>query len=104
MDWRDRIVCNPDIPVGRPTVKGKRLSVDLIPGWLACGWTHEMLIEAYPQLSRDDILAALAFAVEKMREESCTLLDRSAAWALRCWPTRTDRSRRCWRCAQPGWM
>jgi uncharacterized protein (DUF433 family) len=79
MDWHGRIVCNPDILVGKPTVKGTRLSVELILGWLAQGWTHEMLVESYPQLSRDDILAALAFAAEKMREESYTLLDRSAA-------------------------
>lgn len=79
MDWRERIVCNPDILVGKPTVKGTRLSVELILGWLAQGWTHEMLQEAYPQLTRDDILAALAFAAEKMREESYTLLGAPAA-------------------------
>jgi uncharacterized protein (DUF433 family) len=67
MDWHDRISCNPDILAGKPTVKGTRLSVELILGWLAQGWTHEMLIEAYPQLGRDDVLAALAFAAETMR-------------------------------------
>ena len=79
MSWQERIVCDPDILVGKPSVKGTRLSVELILGWLAQGWTHEMLIEAYPQLSPHDILAALAFAAEKLREESYTLLDRSAA-------------------------
>jgi uncharacterized protein (DUF433 family) len=78
MDWRERIVCDPDILVGKPTVKGTRLSVELILGWLAQGWTHEMLIEAYPQLARNDILAALAFAAEKMREGFYTLLDSPA--------------------------
>jgi uncharacterized protein (DUF433 family) len=79
MDWRDRIVCDPEILVGKPTVRGTRLSVELILGWLAQGWTHEMLIEAYPQLGQDDILAALAFAADKMREESYALLDQTAA-------------------------
>lgn len=79
MDWRERIVCNPDVLVGKPTVKGTRLSVELILGWLAQGWTHDMLLEAYPQLSREDILAALAFAADKLREESYTLLDSPAA-------------------------
>lgn len=79
MDWRDRIVCDPNILVGKPSIKGTRLSVELILGWLAQGWTHQMLIESYPPLSSDDILAALAFAAEKMREESYSLLDRSAA-------------------------
>ena len=79
MDWHDHIVCSPEVIVGKPTIKGTRLSVELILGWLAQGWTHEMLIEAYPQLSREDILAALAFAADKMREESYTLLGRPAA-------------------------
>lgn len=79
MDWRERIVCDPDILVGKPAVKGTRLSVELILGWLARGWTHEMLLESYPQLERDDILAVLAFAADKMREESYTLLDNPAA-------------------------
>ena len=78
MGWRERIVCEPDILVGKPAVKDTRLSVELILGWLAQGWTHEMLMESYPQLAREDILAALAFAAEKMREESYTLLDSPA--------------------------
>ena len=65
MDGRERIVCHPDVFKGKPTVKGTRLSVELILGWLAQGWTHEMLLEAYPQLTRDDVLAALAFAADK---------------------------------------
>jgi uncharacterized protein (DUF433 family) len=79
MDWRDRIVSDPDILVGKPCVKGTRLSVELILGWLAQGWTHETLLEAYPQLTREDILAALAFAAEHLREEGYGLLDRSPA-------------------------
>lgn len=79
MDWRDRIVSDPEILIGKPVVKGTRLSVELILGWLAQGWTHEMLIESYPQLSRDDILAALAYAAEMLREESYLTLDKSTA-------------------------
>lgn len=79
MEWRGRIVSDPDVLVGKPAVKGTRLSVELILGWLAQGWTHEMLLESYPQLSREDILAALAFAAEKLHEESYALLDNPAA-------------------------
>jgi uncharacterized protein (DUF433 family) len=73
MDWRDRIVSDPEILRGKPVVKGTRLSVELILGWLGQGWTQEMLIEAYPQLSREDVLAALAYAAEMLREEYRTL-------------------------------
>lgn len=69
MDWRERIVTDPDILVGKPCIRGTRLSVESILGWLAQGWTHEMLIENYPSLTPEDIRAALAFATEMMREE-----------------------------------
>ena len=79
MDWRERIVCDPGVLAGKPAVRGKRLSVELILGWLAQGWTHEMPLESYPRLTNDDILAALAFAADMVREESYTLLDTPAA-------------------------
>jgi uncharacterized protein (DUF433 family) len=79
MDWRERIVTNPDILVGKPTVKGTRISVELILGWLGHGWSHEQLLENYPHITREDILAALAFAAEMLREEQYTLIDKTAA-------------------------
>jgi uncharacterized protein (DUF433 family) len=78
-DWRERIVSDPDILRGKPTVRGTRLSVELIVGWLAQGWTHEMLLESYPQLVRDDILAALAYTTALLREESYLTIDHRAA-------------------------
>ncbi len=65
MDWHDRIVCNPEILAGKPVIKGTRISVELILRWLANGWTFEQVLESYPHITRDDILAALAFAAER---------------------------------------
>jgi uncharacterized protein (DUF433 family) len=79
MDWREYIVSDPDILVGKPTVKGTRISVQLILGWLANGWTHEMILQSYPQLNRDSILAALAFATEVMRDEAYVAIHKAAA-------------------------
>lgn len=76
-DWHDRITSDPDILQGKPCVRGTRLSVELILGWLAQGWTHEMLLESYPQLSREDILAALAFTADMLREESYLAISRA---------------------------
>lgn len=78
-DWRERIVSDPEILRGKPVVRGTRLSVELILGWLAQGWTHEMLLESYPQLGRDDILAALAYTTALLREESYLTIDHRAA-------------------------
>lgn len=69
MDWRERITSDPDILVGKPVIKGTRISVELILGWLANGWSFDKITEAYPHISREDIQAALAFAAEMMHEE-----------------------------------
>lgn len=65
MDWRDRIVSNPEILVGKPVIKGTRISVELILGWLASGWTHEQILESYPNITREDIQAVLVFVAEQ---------------------------------------
>ena len=69
MDWRHRIVCDPKILAGKPTVKGTRISVELILGWFSSGWTTEQVLESYPHLTRDDILAAFAYAQEMLHDD-----------------------------------
>lgn len=64
MNWRERIVCNPDILLGKPTIKGTRISVELILQGFASGWRMEDILESYPHLGREDVLAALACAAE----------------------------------------
>ena len=79
MDWRERITTEPDILMGQPTVKGTRISVELIVGWLAQGWTHEQLLESYLNITRDDILAALTFTAEMLRDEDYVAIHKAAA-------------------------
>ncbi|OZA28312.1 MAG: antitoxin [Hydrogenophilales bacterium 17-61-9] len=69
MEWRDRIISDPTVLVGKPVIKDTRISVELILGWLANGWTYKQILESYPHITREDILAALAFAEEMMRDE-----------------------------------
>ena len=68
MNWRDHIASNLEILVGKPVIKGTRISVELILGWLANGWTFEQVLESYPHITRDDIQAALAFAAERLHK------------------------------------
>lgn len=77
-NWRDRIVSDPEILLGKPTVKSTRISVELILGSLAESWTFEQLLEAYPHVTRDDILAAIAFAAEMMRDEHYVAVHKAA--------------------------
>jgi uncharacterized protein (DUF433 family) len=69
MDWRERIVCDPEILMGKPTIKGTRISVELVLGWLGSGWSVEQFLENYPHIQREDVLAALTYASQYLREE-----------------------------------
>lgn len=62
MDWHTRIISNPDILLGKPTIKGTRISVELILGCFVSEWSFEDILKSYPHITRDDILAALAYA------------------------------------------
>ena len=65
----ERSVSNPAIPLGKPTLKGRRLALALIIGWLAQGWKHHRVIESYPQPGNDDFAADMPSAVagERLR-------------------------------------
>jgi len=79
MNWQDYIHTDPAILVGKPVVKGTRLSVDFLLGLLAEGWTAETILQNYPQLSHKALQAVFAFAAEVMREESVYPLKSGAA-------------------------
>jgi len=67
--WKDRITVDPDILAGKPVIKGTRIAVEFIVGLLADGWTYETILRNYPQLKKEDILAALNYASEILKEE-----------------------------------
>ena len=58
----NRITVNPDICHGKPTIRNKRYTVDLILDLLSAGSSHQDIIEDYPKLEENDILACLAYA------------------------------------------
>ncbi len=64
MNWRDRIIVDPAIHHGDPCIKGARVPVSVIAGSIADGDSTEQLLAAYPQLTLDDIRAALKLAAE----------------------------------------
>jgi uncharacterized protein (DUF433 family) len=69
MSHHDRVIVDPDILVGKPVVKGTRLSVDFLLGLLGQGWTQEEILRNYPGLQREDLLACWAYASDVLREE-----------------------------------
>ena len=78
MEWRERIVCDPEILLGKPSIKGTRISVELVLGWLGTGWGLEQVLDNYPRLQREDVLAALSYASEYMRDERFIKLPQAA--------------------------
>ena len=70
MNWKDRIEVNPEVLVGKPIIKGSRISVELILDRLADGWSMEDVLSSYPHISKEDVLAALSFASELFKEET----------------------------------
>ena len=79
MQWRERIVADPEILAGKPIIRGTRISVELILDRLATGWTMESLVEAHPHLTVEDVRAALAFAADLVGEERYLAIRKAGA-------------------------
>lgn len=67
-DRLDRISIDPRICGGKPCIKGTRLWVSVILDFLADGMSEAELLTEYPQLTHDDVLAAIAYGAEMTRE------------------------------------
>lgn len=57
----ERIVVDPAICFGKPTIRGHRIWVSLILGYLAEGWTPEQIVDEYPGIDTDDVRACIAY-------------------------------------------
>ena len=69
MDWRQRIIIDPEVLVGKPLIQGTRIAVELIIDLLARGYNTKQILEQYDHLTADDIQACLAYASESLRSE-----------------------------------
>ncbi len=70
----DRIEINSAVCNGRPVIRGTRITVQTVLGFLSAGDTVEDVIQGYPQLTRDDVLACLAYARCLSESRSVTAL------------------------------
>lgn len=69
MGYRDRITASHDIMLGKPVIKGTRITVELILRKLADGATTADLMAMYPHLQEADVLAALSYAADVLATE-----------------------------------
>lgn len=71
MNYRDIITVEAGKRGGRPCIRGMRISVYDVLGWLAAGMSNEDILKEYPELTLEDIRAALAYAAD--RESKVTI-------------------------------
>lgn len=69
MDYHERITANPKVMLGKPVVKGTRITVELILRKIAGGYSHDEIIEMYSHITKEDILASVSYAVSVMESE-----------------------------------
>ncbi len=67
VEYKDRIVRDPEILVGKPVVKGTRISVETVLAHLRDNPDVKDVLKAYPRLTLDDVKACLSFATERVR-------------------------------------
>lgn len=67
MDYRDRIVIDPDVRFGKPRLRNTRITVGDVLTYLASGMSEAEILADFPQLTSDDIRACLAFAAARER-------------------------------------
>lgn len=68
MNWQERIVSDNSVLLGKPTIKGTRISVEFILERLADGWTQEQILENYPRLTKDDLRAVFSYVSECVKD------------------------------------
>ena len=79
MTLTDRIEVNPRIMLGKPVIRGTRVPVELILRKLSEGASEADLLEGYPQLTRDDIHAAMRYAADTIAHEEVVFIGKKTA-------------------------
>lgn len=69
-EYQHIITIQPGKRRGRPCVRGMRIAVADVLGWLAAGMSHEEILSDYPELTEEDIRACLAYAADRERRVS----------------------------------
>jgi uncharacterized protein (DUF433 family) len=72
--YRQRIVVDPEILAGKPTIKGTRIPVTLILNLIANGYTFDRIVQAYPVLTVEDVKAAVSYAEARLDREDVRIL------------------------------
>jgi uncharacterized protein (DUF433 family) len=69
MDYYDRITSNPDVMLGKPVIKNTRLTVELILRKIGGSYSFDEILEMYPHITKEDILAVVNYAASVIGSE-----------------------------------
>jgi uncharacterized protein (DUF433 family) len=68
-NWREHIHSDPGVLLGKPVIKGTRISVELILELLGKGWTEKMILESYPTIDKSDLQAIFYYLRDCIKQE-----------------------------------
>ena len=68
MNWKDFIVSDKEVLLGKPAIKGTRIAVEHIVGLLAQGWSEDLILENYPRLTKESLQAVFSYIQECMHD------------------------------------
>lgn len=74
MDWKKRITVDEGVLVGKPIIRGTRISVEFVIDLLGRGWTVEQVLREYEHVTLEDVQACLAYAGDVLKSERVYLL------------------------------
>ena len=69
MNWQEHIISDPQILVGKPIIKGTRISIELILELFSAGWTENQILESYPSISANSLRAAFLYLKDCLQQE-----------------------------------
>lgn len=69
MIWQEHIISDSNILLGKPTIKGTRISVELIMELYSMGWTEKQILDSYPNITTDSLRAVFVYLKECIQQE-----------------------------------
>lgn len=79
IQWQNYIHSDSQVLLGKPTIKGTRISVELILELFETGWTTEMILKSYPRLTEDSIKAVFSYLKDCIKHELYFPIKKTAA-------------------------
>jgi uncharacterized protein (DUF433 family) len=69
MNWQEYIVSDKQVLLGKPTIKGTRISVELVLELFSSDWTEKQILDSYPSVSAESLRAVFAYLKACMQQE-----------------------------------